>query len=152
MNEYISALHNSKELWGKIMATPKPGDKRVYYLASPYSNPDPAVVEARYEAVLEASVQLMNKGFILMEPIAQSHDKAKRYTLPTNFEYWQRANEAWINKSDGVIVCLIDGWKESRGVQSEIAYAESKGQSVYYYDGKGEFRTKDELAGLVLAA
>ncbi len=113
------------------MSVPPTDKGIVYYLSSPYTHSDPEVVNKRYERVLEIAVQLMS-AYYLIEPIAMSHEKSKRFELPTNYEFWKELNENWILKSDGVIVCMMDGWKESKGVQDEISFAKEQGLPVYY--------------------
>ena len=52
------------------------------YLASPYSHPDPAVMEQRFETACRVAGWLMARGEIVFCPIAMSHSVAVRYDLP----------------------------------------------------------------------
>jgi hypothetical protein len=105
----------------------------VYYLASPYSDPDESVRQARYEEALRCGAILAKNGFILIEPIAMSHDSAKKHKLPTNFEYWQRRNHKFLSLCDGgLLVLQMDGWQQSRGVKDEIEHAKKLGLPVHY--------------------
>jgi hypothetical protein len=107
---------------------------KVYYLASPYTSKDPAIMESRYLAVEEVGSKLMLQGYCLIEPIAANHNKAKRFKLPTDFAFWKDYSERMVAKADGVIVLTLDGWRESVGVQGEIAHARGLGKPVYYID------------------
>lgn len=48
------------------------------YLASPYSHPDPAVEELRFEAACEAACKLMQQGHHVFSPIAHTHPVGRR--------------------------------------------------------------------------
>jgi hypothetical protein len=61
------------------------------YLASPYSHPDPAVRQERYEAVCQAAAELISRGHIVFSPVAHSHTIAT-YGLPGDWEFWQRTD------------------------------------------------------------
>ncbi len=119
--------------------------KHVYYLSSPYTHADASVMEARYDRILVVAAMLIARhACTLIEPIGMSHEKAKRFSLPTTYTFWRRMNENWIRKCDGVIVTVMDGWRESRGVQDEIAFARGLGLPVYYLDSTGQCGFMDE--------
>lgn len=61
------------------------------YLASPYSDPDPAVREQRYEAACAATVAMLRAGHVVFSPIVHSHPLVA-YGLPTDWAFWQRVN------------------------------------------------------------
>ena len=103
---------------------------KVWYLASPYSHKNSDIMEKRYAEVSDVAAQLILAGLILIEPIAMCHHKSLKYQLPTGYEYWKTRDRTFIERSDGVIVLLIPGWKESVGVTDEIAYAKSLGKPV----------------------
>lgn len=104
----------------------------LYYLASPYSHPDPLVKELRYLLITRIAAELFNQGYALVEPIGSSHPVAKQFKLPTGYEYWQARDRSMISKCDGVIVAKLPGWRESVGVTDEIHYAKEIGKPVYY--------------------
>lgn len=112
---------------------------RVWYLATPYSSTDPAIVQARYNDALRVGHALIKAGFVLIQPIAQSHDMCNRYDMPGDFAFWERHCKALIDRCDGIIVAQIFGWRESKGVQSEILYAKEKGKEVLYVGVDGKF-------------
>lgn len=112
-------------------------DKGMWYLASPYSTPKVEgrdildLKEERHEAVQKAGAELYGKGYCLYEPIASSHFKALKYSLPGTYEYWMKRDRAAIDSCVGVIVLDIEGWMESTGVTDEIAYAKELGKPVW---------------------
>ncbi len=105
---------------------------KVYYLASPYSHKQQAVMDMRYEMVNMAGAILIKEGFILIEPIAMCHHKSGKYDLPTGYEYWKTRDRTFIERSDGIIVLTLDGWKESVGVSDEIQYSYYLGKQIVY--------------------
>ncbi len=92
------------------------------YLASPYTDDDPAVREQRFDAACAAAAWLMRAGFIVYAPIAHSHPLV-RYGLPIEWEFWQAHDCEHMKRCDELLVLTLDGWKTSRGVQAEIDLA-----------------------------
>src|SRR5690554_3426769 len=97
-----------------------PLSTKPYYLASPYTHADPAVMQERWEAVKTYAGPLMIEGYYLYCPILHTHPVALDYKLPPEFEWWEGFNRAFISISAGVIVADIEGWETSRGVRHEI--------------------------------
>lgn len=110
----------------------------LYYLASPYSHEDPKIIEQRYELANKVAYQLIIKGYTMIEPISMNHVKALKYDMPKDFKFWQTRDTLLISRCDGVIVAMIDGWAESKGVVAEIEFAESLELPVYYWDVEKE--------------
>jgi hypothetical protein len=104
----------------------------LYYLASPYSHADPTVRQRRFELVNEIAIDLINRGYVIIEPIVMGHPKAGH--LPTDFEFWKRVDTTFIERCDGIIVAdTIQGWQESKGVTAEIEFARKNGKRVIMY-------------------
>jgi hypothetical protein len=101
----------------------------VIYLASPYSHPDPLFREARFQAACHATAQLIRAGHSVFSPIVHGHPLA-RFGLPTDWAFWQRFDEEHVKRCDALLVLQIEGWRESEGVQAEIALATSLGMQV----------------------
>jgi hypothetical protein len=102
------------------------------YLASPYTHPDPAVRQWRYEAVRDFAAFLCRKRQWIFCPIMHSHDMTINHQMPYEFEFWDDWNKSLIYPSGGVIVFQIDGWDISRGIKSEIEYAVQLGKPLMY--------------------
>ncbi len=103
------------------------------YLCSAYSHPDPAVRERRFDAACRAAAELTRQGRTVYSPIVHSHSISK-YGLPLNWAYWQRHDRRFIEACTEVVVLRIDGWKESVGIQAEIAIAQELGKPVTFLD------------------
>jgi hypothetical protein len=101
------------------------------YLASPYSHDDPAVRLERYEAVKQAMTRIALLNIPVYSPIVHWHIVAVDNNLPVDAVFWQKQNESMMLASGGIWVLCIDGWRQSRGVAAEIAFAERYRLPVY---------------------
>lgn len=123
---------------------------KVYYLASPYSHKSRRIVTARYKeqqrllAHLTKDLELM-----VIAPIEMCHNVAKTYGLPGGYAYWKKRDRTFIERSDGIIVCTMDGWDVSIGVTDEILYAKSLHKEVYYLDPQTLEIIEDEYISYV---
>lgn len=106
------------------------------YLAVPYSHPDPKIREARYHAANRAAYRLMQRGDIVFSPISHSHPIEVESGVIGDHEFWAKQDDAFQGRATSVAVLMIDGWKESRGVQREIQIAKETGMEVEYLDPK----------------
>jgi hypothetical protein len=107
------------------------------YLASPYSHPDPAVREQRFRAACRAAAKLMRCGQPVFSPIAHSHCICT-YGLPTDWRFWEPLDRHLLARCDEVVVLMLDGWRESVGVQAEIRIAAECGKPVRYVGPDGD--------------
>jgi len=103
----------------------------VIYLASPYSHPDAAVREQRFQAACRAAAALIRAGHATFSPIAHSHPLVA-FGLPTEWSYWERDARAHLKTSAEVVVLTLDGWQESVGVAAEVQIAAELGIPVRY--------------------
>jgi hypothetical protein len=106
------------------------------YIASPYSHPEAAVREARFEAVSQFAAGLIKHGEVVFSPIAHSHPLAVKYDLAGDFDFWIHQNYGMLSKASKLLVLCLPGWEESRGVQAEIAFARQCGVWVEFTDGE----------------
>ncbi|MFO0915248.1 MAG: DUF1937 family protein [Pirellulales bacterium] len=101
------------------------------YLASPYSHESPAVRQQRYGDACQAVVHLLHAGLAVFSPIVHSHPLVS-YGLPTDWSFWQRVDQEHLRRCDQMIVLMLDGWEESRGVAAEIDIARELGLPIDY--------------------
>lgn len=104
------------------------------YLASPYTDPDPAIRRARFETVTRAAGALMQRRLVVFSPITMGHPISEACAdIPVEFAYWETVClsylEGWATR---LVVLTLDGWRESRGVTAEIAAAAKVGLPVEY--------------------
>lgn len=95
------------------------------YVASPYTDPDPDVMHQRYLAVQRYCAHALHNLKTVFSPIMHCHPMACLHSMPRHFEFWQLHDKEMIHASSGLEVLALPGWRDSRGVQWEIKYAES---------------------------
>lgn len=102
------------------------------YLAAPYSDPDPTVRIGRFNQVCKKALELMETGKVVFSPISHSHpidpDNAKGY------EFWMHQDLNILDKCRTLYVYKLPGWEESKGLKSEIGYAEEVGIPTVYLE------------------
>jgi nucleoside 2-deoxyribosyltransferase len=104
------------------------------YLASPYSHPDAAVMESRFDSICRIAGQLMQAGHVVFSPIAHTHPIAVRCELPRSWDYWEKFDREHITRCDKITVVMLDGWSTSRGIKAEIDIAMELGKPIEYFD------------------
>lgn len=104
------------------------------YIASPYTDKDPAVREARYRSVREWTMhKIKMTGLSLFAPIAYTHEYARDFGMPYDAAFWFHFNLGFIKGCDAVWVLELPGWKESVGVQGEIKLAKTLNKPVKHW-------------------
>ena len=94
------------------------------YLASPYSHSSAAVRDRRYKQALAATQILTGRGHVVISPIVHSHHVCMADpSLDTTYEQWRDLDETLIVASAEVWVLMLDGWRESVGIQAELELA-----------------------------
>jgi hypothetical protein len=102
------------------------------YLASPYTSDSPTTMERRFRQAAAATAALINRGKIIYSPILHFHPLAELYDLPKNFDFWREVNLNMLSLASELWVLTIEGWRESHGVQAEIAFAHERSIPVNY--------------------
>lgn len=105
----------------------------ILYLATPYSHPDFAVVEARFDAVNRAAAKLVSEGHVVFSPISMAHPIAVVMGNHLS-EAWYGFDHPFMDACAECVVLMLDGWRESRGVTSEVAYFTAQGKPVRYIE------------------
>ena len=98
------------------------------YLACPYSDPDPAVREARFHAANAAAGKLIHRGALVFSPISHTHPIVMAHGgLPLDWTFWERYDRAMLDHCYRIAVLKLPGWRESVGVQAEMQIAAEMG-------------------------
>ena len=108
--------------------------KPLIYLASPYSDTNPAVRKKRYEIALEKCAELILDGYMVFSPIVHSHPIAVHIGAAYEWEIWKELDRAILLKCDELWVLPIYGWNYSRGVTEEMRIAQEAGIPVKIID------------------
>lgn len=103
-----------------------------YYLASPYSKYEHGIVAA-WEDICEQAALLIKAGIPIYSPIAHTHPIAVHGEIdPYAHSIWLPADLPLMQAAEGLIVCMMPGWKESYGISEEIKEFEKAGKPIIY--------------------
>ena len=119
------------ELAEALLKETEPARRGVVYLACPYSHPDAAVRQARFEAVNRFAAELFRSGELVFSPISHTHPIGE-HGLPSDWDFWQWADRPLLELCDRMIVLCLDGWTESVGVTAEVDYYKAAGKPIEY--------------------
>ncbi len=79
----------------------------------------------------------MLRGIHVFSPISHTHPIACVGDLPKSWEFWEAYDRVILAACCKVMVLMLDGWKESVGVQTEIKIAQELGLPVEYIEQGG---------------
>lgn len=107
----------------------------IIYLACPYSHPSMEVRVARFQASAQAAAHLIHQGKFVYSPITMTHPidlvmAAEGDTMGS--DYWCDFDEAFMSVCSEMIILVIPGWDESRGIKREAAFFEAAGKPVSF--------------------
>lgn len=107
----------------------------LWYIASPYSHPDPKVVEARIRELKECVAYVIENFHFAVpfSPVLYTHSIQESGIVVSPPEGWYAFDFAFLRKADRLIVLELEGWETSVGVALEIAFAQSRGMQIDYY-------------------
>lgn len=103
-----------------------------WYVALPYSDPNPAVMTMRYMKALKTVAFFINNDFPVYCPISHWHPVAVEHDLPRGYSFWKKMDKIFIGKASGIIVLMLDGWKDSVGVTDEIEIGKANKLPIMY--------------------
>lgn len=93
---------------------------RFVFVASPYSHPDAEVRTKRYEAACRAAIVFTEFDVPVYVPIAMTG----RFEAPDiPYQRWLEHSTRMLAHSAAVVVLTLDGWEESKGIQTELEIA-----------------------------
>ena len=105
------------------------------YLASPYTSPDPIVRNSRVELASIIAARLMEQGYVVFSPITHGHRVADHlhHRNAHSHEFWMAQCLPMLEASDCMMILPIDGWRESRGIAEELAFARSNDIPIFFW-------------------
>jgi hypothetical protein len=107
----------------------------IVYLACPYTDPDPAVRQVRFEVATAVAADLVRRGRIVYSPITMTHPIDAMLAGDSNTlgsDYWVAFDEAFMEICSEMVVIKLDGWNDSEGVQREINYFTARKKVITY--------------------
>lgn len=103
-----------------------------WYLASPYSKYTTGIEEAWSEVCRQAALLIENK-IPIYSPIAHTHPIALFGKIdPYAHAVWLPADLPLMQRAKGLIVCMMQGWEESYGINEEIKEFKAAGKPIVY--------------------
>ena len=102
-----------------------------YYIAIPYSHPNPFIKANRYELATYALSKLTERGLVAFSPITHSHKVAVDYGVRGDWSFWEKIDYRFLDASRNLVVIKAPLWDSSRGVLAEIEYAKKTGIEVF---------------------
>jgi nucleoside 2-deoxyribosyltransferase len=100
----------------------------------------------RFESACRAAAALIAQGKTVFSPIAHSFGICA-FGIPHDWAFWQRHDRRYLDVCDEVVVLMLDGWRESIGVQAEIGAARELGKPVTFLAERGA-ASKENLPSL----
>lgn len=104
------------------------------YLASPWTHPDPTVRHERLVMACRAAVALAKHGHVVFSPIAHSVTICEYGGAPDRLEYWLRQDLAILRCCARLVILMLDGWRESKGIKEELEQARGLNLQVSYVE------------------
>lgn len=109
------------------------------YLASTYSVGKTPDVKAskhtkhnRYKKALQYTTECTKRGEVIFSPIVYSHHMAE--SIGDDWATWEKVDKVFIDGCSKVRVLMLPGWKRSKGIAAEVAYAQSIGKEVEHVE------------------
>ena len=104
------------------------------YLASPYSDDSRIVMKRRFEQICFHAGTLMSLGVIVFSPIAHTHPICVANQFPRDYSFWEKFDRAFVTWCQVFVVCGMEGWQESTGVNGEFNLATEIGRDRYLWN------------------
>lgn len=101
------------------------------YLASPYSKGDR---DSNFKIVTEKASELVALGYTVISPITYGHTLLEFKDMPIDWKFWMKFCSQLLYKCDRLVVYMMPGWENSKGVLEEISIAIDHDIPVEYLD------------------
>lgn len=115
------------------------------YLAGPYTNPSPEISSLHFEMHKLACAALMASGLSVISPIVQGHSLLQLLPEPLgqSHDFWMAKCKPVVNSAETLILLLLPGWEDSKGVKEELVWALERGLGVTLLPFGSRLRLKD---------
>lgn len=96
------------------------------YVAGPYWHEDPKIRCARYDALTALTRALLVQGYTVFSPITHGHAIATSTGIWPEVNWLEQVDLPLLRVSKVLIIFRLNGWRESKGLQREIAITRNK--------------------------
>jgi hypothetical protein len=86
----------------------------------------------RYLKIDKAAARLWKHGVMTYPPIALNARWNQYEEFQHTWDAWETFDKNLLERCDGLLVLMLDGWERSVGVQSEIDYARELNMPIGY--------------------
>lgn len=110
--------------------------RKLIYLASPFTDPDPKVMLERAREVCKIAGRIIFKQEVnVFCPIAHTYSicisNDRPLMLPGGFEYWEDFDLRMLRTCDEMWIATMPGWTQSKGIRAEHDDAWKRRQPVF---------------------
>lgn len=106
-----------------------------YYLASPYSHPDPNIRRERMRIAAGIAAEFHAARITVYSPVVHGHILHATGILPADDSFWEPHNNAMLERSAGLIALDIQrAAAHSNGMARERLFAREQGIPQYEFD------------------
>jgi len=102
------------------------------YFANPFTHKSKKVMKERYVKIDRAAARLWKLGVQTYPPIALNARWNQYEEFNHTWDAWEDFDKNLLERCDGLLVLMLDGWEKSVGVNSEIEYARELGLPIGY--------------------
>ena len=97
----------------------------ITYVASPYSHPDPRVLEARVRAARIITAGMLREGIPAFSPVSYSDTLVETCGARPR-SGWYEFDLHFLQHARKMIILKLPGWEESRGILIEKGFAHAR--------------------------
>lgn len=124
-----------------------PPARSLAYLATPYTLYKPGL-EAAFREASRVAGQILLAGIDVFSPIAHAHAISAYSEIdPLAREFWLAHLERFMERCDVLIIAEMAGWKESEGMNREIAFFVRARKHIFQLDPSSMIMRKVVGAG-----
>ena len=112
---------------------------RLTYLAAPYRHPSETIQDARLEVVSRVAAALTDIDRRVFCPLTYAQALLDHGFDRKDDWWWYEYDVDWLPHCDELVVLVLPGWAESKGVRIEVEAAEALGIRATYLETSETF-------------
>lgn len=97
-----------------------------------------ALLKKRVDYTRKRLAEFLKQGYHVYSPISHCYEVSLEHDLPQEYDWWQEQDRHFVERAEEVWVLAMNddvaGYKVSKGISDEVAYAESLGIPVKFID------------------
>lgn len=117
----------------------------LHYVATPYSK-YPEGIETAFIEAAKATATLLKSGIAVYSPIAHTHPIAMHGQMDAyDHDIWMPLDAHMMDAAGAMIVVMMPGWRESKGIGIEIDTFKKAGKPIRFFQWP-EMKEVDHVA------